>query len=208
MPRTCLKCNHQAEAEIEACPNCGAVYAKLQRMASSGHVIRAAHVVTDADREAARIRAKEAEQTKLRSAEEMLAHARQTGNWAGFPADVVEREISAIILSTTESIPGRTIEEICGVIGGEYAVAFGAIFETIAGAARNLAGTGKSGLTLHHMQTGRQEALQSLRMQALNLGANSVVAIRFDFEEFSGANQRGVLVVAATGTAVRLAAAR
>ena len=207
MTRTCLKCNHSAPGHLDTCPNCGAVYAKVEKLVSAGQVIRAAQVPTAAEREAARQRQAAEQQQALRSAQEMLQQARLSGNWQGFAPDVLKREAAGVILSTADHVPGAEIETVRGVVSADYAFAFGAIFEELAGFMRNLVGSGASGQTVQFLQAGRAAVLEGLRMQALNCGANGVVAIRIDYEEFSGANQRGIYVVTATGTAVRVAPA-
>lgn len=205
MTKTCLKCSHTTQGQPDICPHCGAVYAKLEQLAGSGQFIRAAHVPTAAEKEAARLRQVAAQEQRLRSAQEALDHARMSGDWRGFPADVLQREADAVVLSTADHVPGSAVEAVRGLVSADYAFAFGAIFEELAGFMRNVVGSGSSGQTVEFLQAGRAAVLAGLRTQALHCGANAVVAIRIDYEEFSGANQRGIYVVTGTGTAVRVA---
>ncbi len=130
--------------------------------------------------------------------------ARITGNWAGIPADTIQLEAARVVVVSTPTVPGFRIDAVCGIVGGEHAYAFGAVFEEIAGFFRNVAGGGTSHQTVSFLKDARAKALQALRFAALDAGANAVVGVIFDYEEFSGANQRGVYVVIATGTAVRI----
>lgn len=91
-----------------------------------------------------------------------------------------------------------------GIVAGEYSYAFGAIFESVAGLIRNIAGSGKSGMTTRMLKEGRRHAIANMQLEALLLGAQAVVGVRIDFEEFSGANGQGIIVVVATGSAVSL----
>lgn len=111
-------------------------------------------------------------------------------------------------ISTLEAMPGKSIGVALGVVSGTYTVAFGAIFEAVAGLARNIQGTGCSPQTEQHIQEGIRQVIGQLRVNAmLNLRAEAVVGIRYQFEEFSGANGKGILVVVGTGTAVNYSAA-
>jgi uncharacterized protein YbjQ (UPF0145 family) len=101
-------------------------------------------------------------------------------------------------------MPGTEIESALGLVSGSYTVAFGAIFEAVAGLARNIRGTGSSPQTEQHIRAGIVQVLGQLRVEALTaFSADAVIGIRYQFEEFSGANNQGILVVVGTGTAVR-----
>lgn len=204
MPMRCLKCHHDADGQPLQCPKCGAVYAKLQALAAAGQTIRAVQPVGPEERERARLHQAEQMRQRAQAHAQELAHARRTGQWAGVAQDLIVQEAAAVVLATTDQIAGREIEEVRGIVAADYAYAFGAIFEEVAGLVRNIAGSGRSQQTIQYMEKGRAEALHLLKFKTLDLGANAVVGIHIDYEEFSGANQRGILVVIATGTAVRL----
>jgi uncharacterized protein YbjQ (UPF0145 family) len=108
---------------------------------------------------------------------------------------------SRIQLSTTASIPGKQLSRSLGIVTGIYSFAFGAVFEAVAGLARNLAVSGSSAQTEQHMNNGIAFATQTMQGRALALGADAIVGIKYEFEEFSGANNLGVIAVIATGTA-------
>lgn len=189
-----------------ACPRCGAVYAKLEALAADGKLIRPAVVLSEHDREAARAAAAERQSQEAafqRTAyAQRLQAARTTGNWAGFGADVIAEEARRVALVTTDTLPGAQIVRACGIVVGDFAYAYGALFEEFGGLMRNLAGSGQSPLTTKKLQEGREHCLSQLRLKALDVGANAVLGVRFDYEEFSGANNKGVTVVSASGTAV------
>ena len=179
MSKLCLKCGYTRQSTDEApdyaCPKCQAVYAKVE-----------AHIATQ------------------RKERELVATARTSGDWSGLDPLIKQKELEAIILTTTETVPGFITMAVVNVVSSDYAYAFGAIDEAISGLARNIAGSGRSNQTVAFLKKGRTECLQALRQQALGCNAHAVLGIKFDYEEFSGANNKGVLVVVATGTAVRL----
>lgn len=88
---------------------------------------------------------------------------------------------------------------------GQFSHAFDAIGEGIAGLARNIGGAGRSLMAEKILVTARNNALAELKFAACKLGADAVIGVRFDFEEISGATGRGIMIVAASGTAVALA---
>ena len=200
MSKECLKCGHAEDGDPVQCPNCGAIYAKLEQLSANGAPIRAVRIPTAQERAAA------AERQRLPAlqAAHRVSEARITGNWSGVPAETVRAEAAGVVLSTTNDIPGREVLECRAIVSAEFAFAFGAVFEELAGLVRNIAGSGKSGQTVQFLRQGRIEVLNKLKFEALDAGANAVVGVHVDYEEFSGANQRGILVVVATGTAVRL----
>jgi uncharacterized protein YbjQ (UPF0145 family) len=179
MSKQCLKCGYVRKPTDQApdysCPKCQAVYAKVE-----------AHI---------------AHQRKER---ELVATARASGNWAGLDPSIMQKELAQIVLTTTEAVPGFTTTEVISLVSSDYAFAFGAISESIGGLARNIAGSGRSGQTVALLKEGRTEVLRDMRQQALDFNAHAIVGVRIDYEEISGANSKGILIVVATGTAVRL----
>jgi uncharacterized protein YbjQ (UPF0145 family) len=173
----CKKCGYTrqpSDAGPEyACPKCQAVYAKVDAF----------------------LEAKAQEEAKLR-------HARDTRDWSGIDPKVLRAELGKITVTTTPSIPGHIITRVIDVVSADYAYAFGALFESIGGIARNLVGSGRSGQTISFLKEGRSEVLSALRFRALEMGATAIIGIKIDYEEFSGANNQGIIVVTATGTAV------
>ena len=62
---------------------------------------------------------------------------------------------------------------------------------------------GRSGSTQKVLREARRQAMAELRAEAFALGADGIVGVRLDFNEFSGGGKSMVFVVA-TGTAVKL----
>lgn len=217
MQRTCVKCGHvhpnASYSDAEACPRCGAIYSKVRSLADGGAAIRPVVVPTDAQRLAAVAqRGAAAAQASLQADDQvrMAAAAHVKGiqaadtQWPTVPANL-RAHAGKVLVTTTAFVPGRDITGICGVVAHDTAHAFGAVFEEFAGFLRNVVGSGGSPATSKLLRESRAEVMAGLQVQALALGADAVIDVRFDYEEFSGANGHGVLVVVGTGTAVALA---
>ena len=106
-----------------------------------------------------------------------------------------------MILTTTPSIEGRTITEYKGVVFGE--VISGVNFlRDLAANIRNVIG-GRSGAYEDKLVEARDNAMNEMAEKARRLGADAVVGIDIDYEVLGSDN--GMLMVTASGTAVKLA---
>ena len=106
-----------------------------------------------------------------------------------------------MILTTTPAIEGRTITEYKGVVFGE--VISGVNFlRDLAASIRNIVG-GRSASYEEELITARTQAMQEMSDRASRLGADAVVGIDIDYEVLG--ENGGMLMVTASGTAVRLA---
>jgi len=92
-----------------------------------------------------------------------------------------------MILTTTQSIEGRTIVEYKGIV-------FGASIRNIIG--------GRSSSYENELLSARTKALRELEDRARAMGADAVVGIDIDYEVLGEGG--GMLMVTASGTAVRL----
>ena len=105
-----------------------------------------------------------------------------------------------MILTTTQSIEGRTIVEYKGIVFGE--VISGVNFLKDFGASiRNIIG-GRSSSYENELLSARTKALRELEDRARAMGADAVVGIDVDYEVLGEGG--GMLMVTASGTAVRL----
>ena len=106
-----------------------------------------------------------------------------------------------MILTTTPTVEGRTIQEYKGVVFGE--VISGVNFlRDFAASIRNIVG-GRSGSYEEELVNARNQAMNELADRAARLGADAVVGIDIDYEVLGENN--GMLMVTASGTAVKLA---
>ncbi|MFC4540860.1 YbjQ family protein [Halosolutus amylolyticus] len=105
--------------------------------------------------------------------------------------------MSDITITTTDGLDGREVTEYLGVVSGE-AVMGANVVSDIAAGIRDVVG-GRSGSYEKKIETGRQEAIDDIRAEARELGADAVVGASFDYEEMA----EGMLWVNLSGTAVK-----
>lgn len=103
-----------------------------------------------------------------------------------------------MILSNTETVPGRTIREFYGVVSGSTVRAKHIGRDILAGL-KNIVGGELKGYT-ELLQEARQEALDRMIRQAQSVGANAVVNVRFSTSNIA----QGAAELFAYGTAVRV----
>ena len=106
-----------------------------------------------------------------------------------------------MILTTTESIAGRTVSGYLGIVTGD-AVMGTNLFRDLFASIRNIVG-GRSGSYEKELRNAKAAALEALAEEAEALGADAVVAIDLDYEAIGGDNST-MLMVSANGTAVKL----
>jgi uncharacterized protein YbjQ (UPF0145 family) len=106
-----------------------------------------------------------------------------------------------MITTTTPNIEGHPIQEYLGIVSGE-AIIGANIFRDLFATVRDIVG-GRSGAYEKVLGQARQSALGEMEAAAAARGANAVVGVDLDYEVL-GANN-GMLMVTASGTAVRLA---
>jgi uncharacterized protein YbjQ (UPF0145 family) len=108
------------------------------------------------------------------------------------------REERAVILSNTDSVPGKTIRESYGVVTGSTVRAKHIGRDIMAGL-KNLVGGELKGYT-ELLHEARGQALERMIEQAHYTGANAVVNVRFSTSSVA----QGAAELFAYGTAVRV----
>jgi uncharacterized protein YbjQ (UPF0145 family) len=108
--------------------------------------------------------------------------------------------MSAVLVTTTPTVEGRTITSYRGIITGE-AIMGANIFKDIFAGIRDIVG-GRSATYEHELRRARELAMAELQNSAAELGANAVVGIDIDYEAI-GVNG-SMLMVTVSGTAVIL----
>lgn len=103
-----------------------------------------------------------------------------------------------IVISNTESIPGRQIVEFYGVVSGNTVRAKHVGRDIMAGL-KNIVGGELRGYT-ELLQDSRNEAVDRMVQQAQSMGANAVVNVRFATSSIA----QGAAELFAYGTAVRV----
>jgi uncharacterized protein YbjQ (UPF0145 family) len=107
-----------------------------------------------------------------------------------------------MIITTTPSIDGRRIADYSGIVTGEAIIGANIVKDFLAGI-RDIVG-GRAGAYEQALRTAREEALREMAHEASERGADAIVAVDLDYEVLGSSN--GMLMVSASGTAVKLGA--
>ncbi|WP_411037066.1 heavy metal-binding domain-containing protein [Shinella sp. BYT-45] len=107
-----------------------------------------------------------------------------------------------LILTTSINVPKREIEAILGIVATEVALGM-SIFRDIANSWRDFIG-GRSATSEQSLNEARVACLNKLKAEAAALGAHAVIAVDLNYSEIS-TSSGGILLIAASGTAVTLA---
>lgn len=107
-----------------------------------------------------------------------------------------------MIQTTTNTLDGRTVSEYLGVVTGEAILGANIVRDLFAGV-RDIVG-GRSGAHETELRNAREIALQEMEAEAAARGADAILGIDLDYETVGG--QGSMLMVSASGTAVRLGA--
>lgn len=104
-----------------------------------------------------------------------------------------------MIVTTTNNIEGSTIIAYLGIVTGETIIGAN-LFRDILAGVRDVVG-GRSGSYEEVLREAKDTALREMNEMAANLGADAIVGIDLDYETI----RNGMLMVTASGTAVKLA---
>jgi uncharacterized protein YbjQ (UPF0145 family) len=118
---------------------------------------------------------------------------------------IVEREeqkLRAIVLTTALDVPGKETERVISIVASEAAMGLN-IFKDIANNWRDFFG-GTSATSQKAIKQVREMCLNGLRQEAHKLRADAVIAVNFSYNQLDTGGMGGILLVAATGTAVSL----
>lgn len=105
---------------------------------------------------------------------------------------------NAMVVTTTNTVEGRTIKSYLGIVTGE-AILGANIFRDMFAGIRDIVG-GRSASYEKELRNARETAMAEMRQAAAELGANAVVGIDLDYEVLGQNN--GMLMVSISGTAV------
>jgi uncharacterized protein YbjQ (UPF0145 family) len=105
-----------------------------------------------------------------------------------------------MIVSTTNNIEGRPVKNYLGIVTGETIIGANILKDFFAGI-RDIVG-GRSGSYERVLREAKDTALKEMKENATRLGADAVLGIDLDYETVG--NRGGMLMVTASGTAVKL----
>jgi uncharacterized protein YbjQ (UPF0145 family) len=107
-----------------------------------------------------------------------------------------------MIIATTPQVPEGKVVKTLGVVTGE-AIIGAHIFRDFFAGVTNIIG-GRAGGYEKALREARDIALQEMELEARSLGADAIVGVDLDYENLGV--QNGMLMVTASGTAVKLGA--
>ncbi len=108
-----------------------------------------------------------------------------------------------MIVSTTDVLQGVTIDRYLGVVTAEVVYGSNALRDWFAGI-RDIVG-GRTGSYERVFQQGQQAAIDELKERAAQMGANGVIGISVDTGTINVDQKGALLLITATGTAVKTA---
>jgi uncharacterized protein YbjQ (UPF0145 family) len=108
---------------------------------------------------------------------------------------------TAMIITSTESVDGRTVAGYLGIVSGETILGAN-IFKDFFAGIRDIVG-GRSGAYEKVLKDAKRMALEDMAAEARELGADAIVAVDLDYEVIGG-DDKTMLMVSANGTAVKL----
>jgi uncharacterized protein YbjQ (UPF0145 family) len=107
-----------------------------------------------------------------------------------------------MLIVTTPQIEGHPVHQYLGIVSGE-AILGANIFRDLFAGIRDIVG-GRSAAYEEELRKAKQIALDEMAAQARDLGADAILAVDLDYETIAVGSGGGMLMVSASGTAVRL----
>ncbi|SFA46828.1 Uncharacterized conserved protein YbjQ, UPF0145 family [Anoxybacillus pushchinoensis] len=103
-----------------------------------------------------------------------------------------------MIVTTTNSIEGKQIEQYLGLVSGEVILGANVVRDFLASITDIIGG--RSGTYESKLAEGRDMAVEEMVKKARNMGANAVIGVDLDFETL----RDDMMMCIATGTAVKV----
>ncbi len=107
-----------------------------------------------------------------------------------------------MLVVTTNTVEGKTVSEYLGLVSGE-AILGANIFRDFFAGIRDVVG-GRSGAYEVELRKAKQIAIREMVEQARERGGNAILAVDLDYETIGGGGGGSMLMVSASGTAVKL----
>jgi uncharacterized protein YbjQ (UPF0145 family) len=104
-----------------------------------------------------------------------------------------------MLITTTPNIEGKKITSYKGLVSGE-AILGANLFKDLFASITDVIG-GRSGSYERELRKAKDIALEEMKAEAKQLGANAIIAIDLDYETI-GSGGGNMLMVSASGTAV------
>ncbi|MEM9810311.1 MAG: YbjQ family protein [Pseudomonadota bacterium] len=106
-----------------------------------------------------------------------------------------------MIVSTTDTVPGREAAEILTVVSGEAILGVN-VFRDFFASITDILG-GRSGGYQKALREAREHAMNDMIEEGSAAGADAIIGVDIDYEQING-NKGSMLMVSCNGTAVKL----
>ncbi|MCG5059880.1 heavy metal-binding domain-containing protein [Limnoraphis robusta] len=106
-----------------------------------------------------------------------------------------------MILTTTGTLENKQIIQYCGIVSGE-AILGANVFRDFFASIRDVVG-GRSAAYEKSLREAKETAIKEMEQAAVSLGANAIIGIDLDYETINSSSGGSMLMVAASGTAVK-----
>jgi uncharacterized protein YbjQ (UPF0145 family) len=113
----------------------------------------------------------------------------------------IDRKAAQVILTTAPSLEGFRIVETLEVISAECVFGMNLFLDMFVGLTDVFGG--RSQTSQQVLREARRTCLSELKREAAEIGANAVIAVGMNYNEFSGKG-KSMLFLVATGTAVKV----
>ena len=107
-----------------------------------------------------------------------------------------------MIVTTTSTLQDRQVAKYLGLVSGE-AILGANVFRDLFAGIRDIVG-GRSGSYERSLREAKDLALRELEEAARRLGADAVIGVDLDYESIQVGSGGSMLMVSASGTAIRL----
>jgi uncharacterized protein YbjQ (UPF0145 family) len=107
-----------------------------------------------------------------------------------------------MLIVTTSTVEGKTVSEYLGLVTGE-AILGANIFRDIFAGIRDIVG-GRSAAYETELREAKQIAIREMVEEARERGGNAILGVDLDYETIATGKGGGMLMVSASGTAVKL----
>jgi uncharacterized protein YbjQ (UPF0145 family) len=107
-----------------------------------------------------------------------------------------------MLVVTTPNVPGREVAEVYGMVSGE-AILGANIFKDIFAGVRDIVG-GRAAAYEKELRRAKEIAIQEMENECAALGGNAILSVDLDYESLNISRGGNMLMVSASGTAVRL----
>jgi uncharacterized protein YbjQ (UPF0145 family) len=144
----------------------------------------------------------EAETKKTERVNSMIKQAEEIGDWSDVPIEIIREKSANMILTTSFTITGREIDREIEIISAECVYGMN-IFRDVFNSFRDFFG-GRSGASQKVLRDAKNVALSELKREALMVFADGVIGVNLAYSELSGGGKNGMLMIVASGTAVKL----